>query len=166
MKVKTTRFGELELDESRIITFAEGILGFPKYRKYVLLDRDKGSPFRWLQSVENEGSAFVLIDPLYIMPEYRIEVSKEDISDLNLSSLDKAVVVCIVNISEGCKSVTANLLGPIIVNPEKMLAKQLILFDSPYSIKQNLITSIQNKNADLEKCSAKGREQGDQGLKF
>lgn len=159
MKVKTTRFGELELDESRIITFIAGILGFPKYRKYVLIDQDKSSPFRWLQSVENEGLAFVLIDPLYIMPEYRIEVSKEDIGDLNLSSLDKAVVVCIVNINEGCKSVTTNLVGPIIVNPEKMLAKQLILFDSHYSIKHNLTTSIQNKDSYSEKHSAKGREQ-------
>ena len=154
MKVKTTRFGELELDESSIVTFTEGILGFPKYKKYVLLDQDKSSLFIWLQSMENEGLAFVLTDPLYIMPEYRIEVGKEEIADIDLSTFDKAVVLCIINISEGCKSVTANLLGPIILNHEKKLAKQIILFDSPYSIKHNLMTSLQNKNKDSEKRSA------------
>lgn len=154
MKVKTTRFGELELDKSNIITFTEGILGFPKYRKYFFLDHDKTGTFRWLQSVENGGLAFVLIDPLLIFSEYRVEVKKEDIEDIKLSSLDKAVVVSIVNISKGCKTVTVNLLGPIIVNPEEMLAKQVILFNSSYSIKHEIMESFQKKTKDIKKQSA------------
>ena len=69
MKVKTTRFGELELDESRIISFTEGILGFPNYKKFVLLDRDNNSPFVWLQSVETEELAFVLMKPVHVFPD-------------------------------------------------------------------------------------------------
>ena len=139
MKIKTTRFGELEINNSRILTFTEEMAGFPGYTKYVMLDHSTDSPFKWLQSVENEALAFVLTDPLYTVPEYRIEIAKEDINDIELSSLDSAVVLCVVNISEEGKSTTINLLGPVIVNPEKMLAKQIVLLDSPYSIRHQLI---------------------------
>ncbi len=147
MKIKTTRFGELDVSESRIITFSEDILGFSGYRKYVILEHSKNSILKWLQSVENESLAFVLTDPLNTVPDYKVEIDKKDAETIKLSSLDDAVVLCIVSISKECKSVTANLLGPIIINPEKMLAKQVVLFNSPYSIKHNLMESFQKKCA-------------------
>lgn len=146
MKIKTTRFGEMDIAEERIITFTEDILGFPGHRKFVMLDHLKNSPFKWLQSVEKEALAFVLTDPLHIMSEYRAEIGKDDIADIKFTALDKAVVLCFVNIADGCKSVTVNLLGPIIVNPEKMLAKQVVLLNSPYSIKHNVLDSFQHKD--------------------
>ena len=148
MKVTTTRFGELEVDESRIITFAEPILGFPGSNRFILLEHEKNSPFKWLQSLDEEKLAFILIDPLYVMPEYRIEVMKEDISSIELTSLEKAVVVCIVNISKEATSVTANLIGPIVVNPDKMLAKQVVVLNSEYSIRHNIMSTAKNKKPD------------------
>lgn len=145
MKIKSTRFGKLDIDESRIITFTDEILGFPGHKRFILLDHDSKSLFRWLQSVENEGLAFVVTDPLIVVPEYRIEVKEEDIADLQLSSLENAVVISIVNISEGGKKVTTNLLGPIIVNPDKMLARQVILCNSSYSIQHPIVTTPQQE---------------------
>jgi flagellar assembly factor FliW len=64
-----------------------------------------------------------MMDPLQIMENYEVSVVGEFIKDLNLSSIDKGVVLCIVNIANECASVTSNLVGPVILNPEKMLAR-------------------------------------------
>ena len=76
MKIQTTRFGEIDIDESKIITFTEPILGFPDSKKFVLLDNAK-SLFKWLQSTENKELAFVMIDPLQIMDNYEVSVTDE-----------------------------------------------------------------------------------------
>jgi len=150
LKIQTTKFGEMDIDEKKIITFTEPILGFPDSKKFVLLD-NTNSLFKWLQSTEKKELAFVMIDPLQIMENYEVSVSNESIKDLNLLSIDKAVVLCIVNIANECASVTANLVGPVILNPEKMLAKQVVLLNSPYSLKHSIMGSIQSEAAVGEK---------------
>jgi len=150
LKIQTTRFGEIDIDVAKIITFTEPILGFPDTKKFVLLD-NTNSLFKWLQSTEKKELAFVMMDPLQIMEKYEFSVTNDVVKDLNLSSIDKAVVLCIVNIANECASVTANLVGPIILNPGKMLAKQVVLLNSPYSLKQSIIGTIQSEEAVGEK---------------
>lgn len=147
MKVRTSRFGELDIDEARIISFTEGILGFSQHRKYALLEHDANTPFRWLQSVENGELAFVVIDPLAVVPDYKAELKPEDIQDISITNLESAVVFCIVNIAKGCASVTVNLLSPIVINTEKMLARQVILFNSLYSIQHDLVAPAEAKKS-------------------
>ena len=116
-----------------------GIIGFPDQRKYVLLEQKKGSLFMWLQSVDNGALAFVLIDPLLFKPDYKVEIGTEDAEELGLKNGgDEAQIMAIVNIlkrGEDGKptAMTANLLGPIVINPEKKLAKQVVLFGGQYS---------------------------------
>ncbi|MEM6553704.1 MAG: flagellar assembly protein FliW, partial [Planctomycetota bacterium] len=59
MIIKTSRFGEVEVDDNRVIRFERGVLGFPKYKDYVLIDGGEESYFWWLQSVEVPDLAFV-----------------------------------------------------------------------------------------------------------
>lgn len=139
MQIATTRFGALEIQEEQIIHMPAGIIGFPDQRKYVLLEQKKGSPFMWLQSVDNGALAFVLINPLLFKPDYKVEIGPEDAEDLGLKNGgNEAQIMAIVNIlnrGEDGKptAITANLLGPIVINPEKRLAKQVVLYDGQYS---------------------------------
>lgn len=42
MKAATRLFGEIEIDESKIITFEDGIIGFPDMKKFTLIfDEEK-----------------------------------------------------------------------------------------------------------------------------
>jgi len=68
IKVKTTRFGDIEIDEKDVITLPSGIIGFPELKQYVLLDHDQDSPFKWLQSLEDGAIAFVMINPMLLKP--------------------------------------------------------------------------------------------------
>ena len=63
MKVQTTRFGSVEVDDSRILEFTNGLLGFSSYTQYALLQPDDDGLFFWLQSTEAPELAFVVTDP-------------------------------------------------------------------------------------------------------
>ena len=78
MVIKTTRFGEIEIDESRIIHFAEGLVGFPEDKKYVVMEHKPGSPFMWLQSLSSPNLAFVIMNPFLFYPDYLKDISPEE----------------------------------------------------------------------------------------
>lgn len=71
---------------------------FPELMRYVLLDHDADSPFKWLQSLDDGTMAFVVISPLTFRPDYTVEVTEEEISILKLQSPDDAVISVIVTI--------------------------------------------------------------------
>ena len=81
----------------RIITFANGILGFPKYKRYVLLQPNEDSYFYWLQCVETPDLAFVVTDPRLFVSTYRIPFKHEQMQEMGILSLDDAEVFVIVN---------------------------------------------------------------------
>src|SRR6218665_1294624 len=96
VKVSTTRFGEIEVKEADVIELPSGLIGFPELKRYVLLDHDKDSPFKWLQSLDDGAIAFVLINPLLFKPEYTVEVTEVEVSDLELKNEDDAVISVII----------------------------------------------------------------------
>ena len=137
MKIETSRFGTLDLVEDKVIHVPSGLFGFPDSKRYTLLEHRKGSPFVWLQSVDNGSLAFVLIDPLLVKPDYEVRISPEDINELQLADAPDGIqTLVIVNITSGEKmELTVNLLGPIVINTKKKFGKQIILSDSDYSLR-------------------------------
>lgn len=136
MKISTRRFGSIEIEEDQIIHMPNGMIGFPDEKRFVLFRHHPESPFFWFQSVENETLAFVVTDPLWFQPDYDIEISPEEVEQLGLTNLAEGIqtlVVVNIHASNGTSEITANLLGPIIINLRNRLAKQLVLYRSPYS---------------------------------
>ena len=151
MEIKTTRFGDIEIDENLIITLPEGILGFEDIKRYIILDHfDKESPFKWLQSVEDPSLAFVITDPLIFVPDYKTKVSKEEIKSIKLSDAGKAIIVVIVNIKRDHSEITINLQGPIVINAEKKLAKQVVIRESDYSVRHVIFSRNQKETLTTE----------------
>jgi len=139
MKIMTKRFGAIEIDESTIITFPNGILGFPKNKKYSLLDTNANSPLKWLQSVETPELAFVVTDPLTFYPEYEIKARVSDLEDIELSDPTRSMQFVIVTVPRNPADMTANFKGPLVINTENFMGKQLVLEDSDYEIKRRLL---------------------------
>ena len=136
MNIETTRFGTVEVDEKKIIEMPYGMLGFPETRRFVLFPHREDSPFYWYQSVDDPSLAFVVTSPLLVFPEYRVDL-KDALKkmawegDGNEPLLELYVVV---NIPKGSpERMTANLIGPILINIRHSQAVQLVLADSPYS---------------------------------
>jgi flagellar assembly factor FliW len=137
MQITTSRFGDIEVDESRIITFAKGLLGFPRYRQYVLLEAGEDSYFWWLQSTETPELAFVVTDPSYFVPTYRVPLRPEQSQELGIESLDEAQVFVIVNKRENV--LTGNLQGPLVVHLHRRVGEQLVLSDRRFTTRVPLI---------------------------
>ena len=128
MRIQTTRFGTLEIDESRILFFPQGILGFGDLKRYVILDHDREVPFKWMQAVDDPDVAFVVTDPQWILPGYRVVIRQEVLAELKPRRMEDLILLVILTIPPGApERATANLQGPIIVNVENRLAKQIVL---------------------------------------
>jgi flagellar assembly factor FliW len=137
MIIETSRFGPLEVDETRLITFERGLLGFPDTKEYALVQTGEESGFYWLQAVEDKGLAFVVCDPRLFVPDYRAPVKLEELEPIGLNNADQAQVFIIVNKVD--ELLTGNLQGPLVVNVENRQARQLVLSDKRFSTRHPLI---------------------------
>ncbi|MEE2680977.1 MAG: flagellar assembly protein FliW [Planctomycetota bacterium] len=137
MHIETTRFGTVEVDDSRIISFPSGLLGFSSYRRFVLLQPDDDGVFYWLQSVEAPDLAFVVSDPSLWVPEYKANIRREQMDELNLNEVDDAQVLAIVN--KRAETLTLNLQGPVVINISDCVAMQLVLADKRWSTRQEIV---------------------------
>jgi flagellar assembly factor FliW len=144
----TRRFGTVDIGEEEIISMPSGMIGFPRDKRYILIEHKKGSPFFWYQSVDNGDLAFVLTDPLLFKPDYEVKISPEDTSDVELSDASEGVqTLVVVNISNGQPmEITVNLLGPIVINVQKKIAKQIALYQNSYSHRHPILLN-QNQKA-------------------
>lgn len=150
IKVTTSRFGELEVSEAEMIELPAGLIGFPELKKYVLLNHDKESPFKWLQSLDDGAIAFVLINPLLFMPDYTVEVSETEVQDLELKQEEDAVISVIITMPSNPQNMTANLKAPLVFNLQNRRGKQLILNNSAYTTRHHIMDEMRKHNETLE----------------
>ena len=142
VKITTTRFGIIEVDEDTVIQFIDPVPGFPGAEKFVLILHKEDSPFYWLQSVELPEVAFVVTDPGLFFADYQVTISDEDLVRLMVaeSASDSVIVVSIITIPPGDpRQMTANLMAPIVINTENKTAKQIVMLDSDYTTKHLLL---------------------------
>lgn len=143
MLVNTARFGQLEIAEEELLTFSEGIPGFPEMKKFILLEYQPGSPFRFLQSGEEPNLTFVLADPFFFFADYEFDLPEEAILNLELKDPREAEVWVLVVVPENPKEMTANLQGPVIINREASLGQQIILTGDRFSTRHLLLPSTE-----------------------
>ena len=139
MKIYTTRFGEIEIADSTIINFPTGLLGFPKFHKFALIDLDENSPLKWLQSTEEPSLAFVITNPNLFMTEYAIDATRKDLEDISVEHAHDVIVMVLVTVPKNPSFMTANMKGPILINTTNNQGKQLIVDNPDYEIKYRLL---------------------------
>jgi flagellar assembly factor FliW len=137
MIVQTSRFGPLEVDDQRLITFEQGMLGFPQQTKFALVQTGENSGFYWLQAVDRPDLAFIVCDPRLFVTEYRAPIKAEELASIGLQSPDGAQVFVIVNKVDDM--LTGNLQGPLVVNVQTRAGRQLVLSDRRYSTRHPLM---------------------------
>ncbi|MBY0517739.1 MAG: flagellar assembly protein FliW [Bacteriovoracaceae bacterium] len=155
MKVKTTRFGELEVNPTDIINFADGLLGFDQLKKYFVVDPGDSTLILWLQSIEDEKVAFPIIEPKIFKHDYIAKLLPADLNGLELDSLSTAKLYSILTIPANVTEMNANLKAPIVINSAKKVGKQIVLADSKLTVKhemyKELKTYIVNFSSDDSK---------------
>jgi len=127
IKVNTSRFGRLSVQADRIITMTSPLPGFPEARRFFLKAHGENSPFMWLQSLDDPELAFVTIQAGFLHSRYDPEISAATRQELQATPEQALEILLILTIPHGDPAgITANLLGPVVLNPQQRLAKQVV----------------------------------------
>ena len=139
MKINTSRFGEIEVDEDLIFNFVEPILGYEHLSKFILLDHSPDSPFKWLQAAEDPNVAFPVTFPAFFGIDYQFVIPEEKAKQLELTSAENLLSFNITCVPQGNpQNATVNLVGPIVVNMTNKKSMQLVLTNVNFSTKHKL----------------------------
>ena len=143
MRIETKLFGEIDVDESKLITFVSGIVGFPELKDFLLVhDTESSQSIRWLQSIQEPAFAMPVIDPLFIMPEYNPTVEDELLKPLKIKEEDELLVLVTITVPHDLKKMSVNLKAPIIINGSTQLANQIIT-DDDFMVKYPIYDILQ-----------------------
>ncbi len=152
MKVNTRVFGEIDIEEEKIITFPGGIIGFPELTLFTLIhDEEKGvgAGIRWLQSMQEPGFAMPVMDPLLVKEDYNPEVNDELLEPAGNVNADNMLVLVTVTVPSDITKMTVNLRGPIVINAEEKKACQIIVDGEEYQVKYPIYEILQARKAGV-----------------
>ena len=138
MKINTKIFGEIEISKDKVITFQDGIIGFPDLKRFALLhDEERGdnAGIRFLQSLEEPGFAMPVMNPLDVEPDYEPVVDDELLAAAGNVTPENLLVLVTVSIPSDLKRMSVNLQGPFIINIEEHKGCQLILENGNYPVR-------------------------------
>lgn len=143
MLVKTERFGEVEVAEEAMFHFPEGILGFEELKRFVLIERSKGSAIYFLQAVDDPSLAFAVTDPNSFRPDYAPQLWEEDRLALEWEGGPNLKVLTILTVPEDVRELTANLMAPVILHTEKRLGRQVVQRHGEYSTRHRVLDELE-----------------------
>jgi flagellar assembly factor FliW len=128
-----SRFADADVDPRDVVSFPDGLPGYEGSRRFVLLDVDDLAPLRVLHAVNAPDPCFLVVDPKSALPTYRCELAAAD--RLRLGAVDERALVwlAIVAVREG-GAVSVNLRAPIVINPERMIGRQVMPNDCAYPL--------------------------------
>lgn len=128
LKVQTNYYGEIEVNESDVLTLKDGLIGFDSYTRFVLL-KESDIFVEYLQCIDDKV-VFAVMDPHLLKKDYSFEIPDLVIKELGIKSSEDLVVKTILVIPEDITKIRTNLQAPIIFNKNTNHGKQIILDDS------------------------------------
>lgn len=146
MKADTRLFGEIEIADEKIITFEQGIIGFPDLKHFTLIfDEEKGDKARikWLQSMDESEFAMPVMDPFELVPDYRPSVSDETWRSLGELTEQNTFILVTVTVPSEIEQMSMNLKAPVIINVDTNKACQVIIEDD-YPVKYKFYDKIEH----------------------
>ena len=141
MEIKTRAMGTVSIEEKQIIRMDEGFFGFPKSHTFALIDAER-QPFIWVQSLDDEGLAFLAVDPFLFRSDYEIDLDDSDVAALGIESPADVLVFALVTIPKDGSCITMNLQGPLIVNKKNNKAMQAIHPDPKWPTKHSIEAAL------------------------
>jgi flagellar assembly factor FliW len=145
MKIQTKYLGEMDIDNSQIISFTAGIPGFKEEKEFVLMEIPGNAGFQILQSVKSPETAFIVTNPHQVYPEYTFELDHHVQETLQIRRKEEVVVLTIVTIKTPFQESTLNLKAPLIINPVSKRGKQYIINADHYPTRAKMAPSVSRR---------------------
>lgn len=144
MEVLTKTNGVVQVQDDKILTFEEGLFGFEDYKKFALIDSEY-EPFIWLQSIENQNLAFLIIDPFLVCSSYEADIDDSALAKIGVTKPEDVVIMTIVTVPQDGSAITANFQGPLVINKQNKKCLQVILTDNRWTTKVDIVQTLNNK---------------------
>ncbi len=158
MYIQTSRFGAVNLNQEDVLNFKEGILGFSDLHEFVLLDDPTDEIFAWLQSCEQPGIAFPVLEPeLFMEGIYQPRLGNSDLIALRAKSIKNLRFFCIITIPDDPKQMTANIKAPVAINVKDRIARQCVLQDNHLAIREPIFSKLQQRAIQLPPLKLKSQ---------
>lgn len=136
MRVGTRLFGEIDIEDDKVITLHSGLIGFPEMKKFTLIyDEQKKGNIMWFQSLDEPQFAMPVLDPNLLEIEYNPVVNDELLSPLGELREDNLFVLVTLTVPADVKKMTVNLRAPMVINTDTMLADQIMVEDDEAPIR-------------------------------
>ena len=135
MVIKTRIFGEVTVDDEKMIHFPNGIVGFPELQDFALIhDSEQGDQggIRWMQSVQEPNFAMPVVDPLVAKEDYNPTV-EDDLLKI-IGECEDPLVLVTITVPSDLTKMSVNLKAPLIINVDTKKAAQVIL-EEDYPVK-------------------------------
>ncbi|HOT77234.1 MAG TPA: flagellar assembly protein FliW [Candidatus Wallbacteria bacterium] len=149
MKIQSKFFGEIEIEENKIITLVDGMLGFEKLKKYILIPHGQDNMFKWLQSTEDAAVCFLVVEPVSFMFNYSLEIADDVVDRIKIRTPEDVIIYSIVVIPEEPSKISANLCGPIVINAVNRMGAQVISSNPEHQVKHYIIEELKKNTARL-----------------
>jgi flagellar assembly factor FliW len=137
LMIDSDQLGVMDIDETSIIEFPDGIIGFPGFHRFAMIAADEGGFYTWLQSVDEPSLSFLAVVPAPFFPDFAPTIRDEDCLPIALVDPTDAQLLCLVTVADD--AVTANLLGPIVLNVRTRLARQVVLTDADLTTRAPIV---------------------------
>lgn len=152
LKTYKTRVGEMEVEDSEIIEFEEGIPGFEYLKKFVILTLEDTYPIMWLLSLEDDLVSLPIIEPKLIKVDYQVQIPEKVVKKLGIENSEDAAVFAVMTIPhEDPEKATVNLKAPLIISRKTNKGIQYILESDEYQTKHNIRDEVIISQQILEK---------------
>lgn len=149
LEIDSKDFGKITVNTKQRVIFPDGLYGFENFNEYYVLEYDE--LFKCLQSKDDKDTAFIVINPYYFKKDYVLDIDETDYKEIGLNDekeirkyLDLYVIVTIPAVDP--TQMTANLLGPIIINSSTQVGKQSLSRNSDYLVKHNILEELNKMN--------------------
>lgn len=147
MKLNTKLFGKIEIDETRILHFENGIIGFPDMKRFLLIhDEESDNHFiSWLQSIEEPTYALPVICPLDVLEDYRPFIQDELLSSIEPYKIEDLAIFTSIRVPSNVEEMTSNFRAPFIINAEAHKGCQIIIEDDKYLVRFPIYETLKGK---------------------
>ncbi len=160
MIIESERFGEIDLEDSNIIEFPNGLPGLEDLHEFVILQLEETKPLLWLQSVSSKYISLPVIIPFEILDDYCINVRDAELEPLGIVSQKDLLVLNVVVISEDITKMTANMAAPIIIDTKIGKGKQIIIdakdLSTRHPIYENIMIALTGGDDDASSVKKEG----------
>lgn len=142
MIVETGRFGRITITEAEEIRIPHGLLGFPECTRFCLVDPGDETLILWLQSLDQPGVVFPVLEPKIFKPDYTVRLSGQELRELKLDNVNQSAVFSILTVPDDITQMSANLKAPLVLNLREQIGRQVVLQENEYGIKHAMFKEL------------------------